>query len=112
MRTAVEIVEALLHGLRMPDAGIAPLARDVVLEGLPSPGRIVGAEVANFLSRLSPLVDGIRVERHIVEAPYVATMLTLDTVAGRVAAFACFRLSNGAIREIRSYYALGGGSET
>jgi hypothetical protein len=82
MRTAVEIVEALLHGVRTKDPGIAPLGSDVVLEGAPSAGRLVGTEVAEFLSRLSPLADGIRVDRHIVEGPYVATMLALDT-AGR-----------------------------
>jgi len=107
MRTAIEIVEALLHGLRTKDPGIAPLAPDVVLEGAPSPGRLVGAEVAAFLSQLSPLVDAIRVERHIVEGPYVATMLALDTAAGRVSAFVCFRLSNGLIKEIQPFYGVG-----
>ena len=103
LRTAVEIVEALLHGLRTKDPSIAPLAPDVVLEGAPWPGRLVGVEVSKFLSRLSPLVDGIRVERHIVEGPYVATMLALDTAVGRVSAFVCFRLSNGLIKEIRPF---------
>jgi hypothetical protein len=83
MRTAIEIVEALLHGLRTKDPGIAPLAPDVVLEGALSTRRLVGGEVAKFLSRLSSLVDEIRVERHIVEGPYVATILALETAAGR-----------------------------
>jgi hypothetical protein len=110
MRTAIEIVETLLHGLRTKDPSLAPLAPDVVLEGAPSPGRLVGAEVAKFLSRLSPLVNEIRVERHIVEGPYVATMLALDTAAGRISAFVCFRLSNGQIKEIQPFYGAGGGN--
>ena len=104
MRTAIEIVEALLHGLRTKDRGIAPLAPDVVLEGALPPRRLVGGEVAKFLSRLSSLVDEIRVERHIAEGPYVATMLALETAAGRISAFICFRLSNGLIKEIRPFY--------
>lgn len=111
MRTATDIVEALLHGLRTNNPGLAPLAPDVVLEGAPPPGRLVGAEVADLLSRLSPIVDGIRVERHIVEGPYVATILALDTAAGRVSAFVCFRLSNGLIKGIRPFFGANGGIE-
>jgi hypothetical protein len=112
MRTATEIVEALLHGVRTRDPSIAPLAPDVVLAGVPSARRLVGAEVATFLSRLSPWVDGIRVERHVVEGPYVATMLVLDTAAGGVSAFVCFRLSKGWIKEIEIFYRVRGGNDT
>jgi hypothetical protein len=111
MRTAIDIVEALLHGLRTKDSSAAPLSPDVVLEGAPAAGRLVGTDVARFLSWLSPLVDGIRVERHIVEGPYVATILALDTAAGRVSAFVCFRLSNGLIKGIRPFFGANGGME-
>lgn len=110
MRTAIDIVEVLLHGLRTKDLGVAPLAPDVVLQGGLSPGRLVGAEVAALLSRWSSLVDGIRVERHIVEGPYVATMLALDTPVGRLSAFVCFRLSSGLIKEIEPFLGNGGGT--
>jgi hypothetical protein len=111
MRTATEIIEAFLHGIGTKDPSIAPLAPDVVLEGAPSAARLMGTEVAEFLSRLSPLVDGIRVDRHIVEGPYVATMLALDMAAGPVSVFVCFRLSNGLIKEIRPFYGTGKGIE-
>ena len=112
MRTAIEIVETLLHELRAKSSGVALLAPDVVLEGAPWRPRLVGNEVADFLTELSPLLDGVQVERHIVEGPYVATMLALDTPAGRASVFVCFRLSNGLIKEIRPFYGAGGGNVT
>ena len=92
--------------------GFAGAPADVVFEGAPSPGRLVGSEVGKFLAWLSPVVDDIRVERHILEGPYVATMLALYTAAGQVSAFVCFRLANGLIKEIRPFYGAGGRDET
>ena len=104
MRSEIEIIEACLHGLRTGAPRCAPLAADVTWDGPPAAGRAAGAEVTDLLGRFLPMVETVRVERHIVEGPYVASMIELGTAAGTIRTFVCFRLSSGLIKEIRTFY--------
>lgn len=104
MRSATEIIEAYLHGLRSGDLSAVPLDPNVAYEGPPAPRKLVGKEVTDFLAGLLPSIRDLRVDRHIVEGPYVATMLEIDIASGTIPAFVCFRFSNGFIKEIRPFY--------
>lgn len=103
MRSAIEIVEACLHGVRTRDLARAPVAPDVVYEDPFSPNLLVGREVTELLSGLLPPITDLRIERHIVEGPYVATLFEVEAVSGTFSACVCFRLSNGLIKEIRPF---------
>ncbi len=87
MRSAIEIVEACLHGVRTKHLERAPVAPDV----------------AELLSGLLPLIIDLRIERYIVEGPYVATLLEVEALSGNFSACVWFRLSNGSIVEIRPF---------
>lgn len=104
MRSETDIIEACLHDLRAGEDRGTPLAEDVTWEGPPASGKLAGAEVRRLLSRFRPLVEEVRVRRHIVEGPYVASLLELATPAGTIPAFVCFRLANGLVKEIRTFY--------
>lgn len=87
MRSAIEIVEACLHGVRTKDLGRAPVAPDV----------------AELLAGFLPPITDLRIERHIVEGPYVATLFEAEAASGIFSGCVCFRLSNGLIKEIRPF---------
>ena len=46
----------------------------------------------------------IRVERHIVEGAYVATIVAVERPEGPRSAVLCSRLANGRIEEMRIFY--------
>ena len=104
MRSEIEIIEACLHTLRTGQPDRAPLTPDVTWTGPPVSRPLAGAEVTGLLVRFLPLVENLRAERHIVEGPYVASLLEIESAAGKIPAFVYFRLSNGLIKEIRTFY--------
>ena len=104
MRSEIEIIEACLYAIRTGQPDRAPLTPDVTWTGPPASRPLAGAEVTGLFVRFLPLVENLRAERHIVEGPYVASLLEIDSAAGRIPAVVCFRLSNGLIKEIRTFY--------
>jgi hypothetical protein len=103
MRTAIDIVEAYLYSLEKNLLGQAPLAPDVTYEG-PTVAKCEGNAVAEYLATVAADVRGLRIRQHIVEGPYVASIVDLETSDGAVTMCDCFRISNGLIKEIRAFY--------
>jgi limonene-1,2-epoxide hydrolase len=100
----VKAVEAYLNGLGRRDFTNVPFAPDVCYESPLSP-RIEGREVVvRFLTSLFPIIKGVRVRQHIVEAPYCATAFDFDTAYGTIAVFDCFRVEDGLVKQIAPYY--------
>lgn len=100
----VGAVEAYLNGLGGRDFTGVPFAADVYYQSPLSP-RIDGREaVVGFLSSLFPLIKGVRIRQHIVEAPYCATVFDFETAHGTIAVFDCFRVEGGQVKQIAPYY--------
>ncbi len=100
----VEAVESYLNGLKKKDLSNVPFAPDVTFESPLSP-KLEGKEpVIEFLTGLFPVINDIRVQRHIAEGEYVATAFDLDTTFGVISVFDCFLVSNGLLKYIRPYY--------
>ena len=110
----VQACEAFISGLVDSDVANMPFAPDVVLASPLDPAHpAVGKDaVVQFLkSRVFPKipVHRARVERHIVEGEYVATLwtATFKSTEGHnvdVPIFDFFRVSGGLIKEIRPYF--------
>src|ERR1044071_4561644 len=66
MRTAIEIVEAYLSGLRNGNLDRTPFAPDLTYES-PLLPKMTGEAAIQRLSSLLPELSSIRVKRHIVE---------------------------------------------
>ena len=100
----VSAVEAYLKGLGGRDFNNVPFAADVCYQS-PLSQRIDGREaVVSFLSSLFPIIEGVRIRQHIVEAPYCATVFDFDTTYGTIAVFDCFMVENGEVKQIAPYY--------
>ena len=100
----VEVVESYLNGLKEKDLSNVPFDSDVVFESPLSPKLEGKEQVVEFLTGLFPVINDIRIQRHIAEGDYVATVFDLDTTFGIVPVFDCFRVSNGLLKQIRPYY--------
>jgi hypothetical protein len=79
------------------------MAPDIVYEDPLSRNRLVGREAMELLTEVLPLITDLRIERHIVEGPYVATLCEVEAVSGAFSACVWFRLSNGLIKEVRPF---------
>ena len=100
----VEVVENYLNGLKNKDLSSVPFARDVTFESPLSPKLEGKTQVVEFLTGLFPVINDIRILRHITEGEYVATLFDLDTTFGVIPVFDCFQVSNGLLKQIRPYY--------
>lgn len=100
----IQVVESYIHGLRDKDLSKIPFAPDVVFEEPLTP-TIVGAEaVLEYLPKVLPLVNGVRIKRHITQGEYVATLWEVETPMGVIPLFECFRIVNGQIKEISAFF--------
>lgn len=104
LRGPAEIVEACLDAFVSGDLGAAPLAPEVLYEGPTLSRKLIGDEVREYISRDLPAIRDVRVRRHIVDTPYVATILEIETASGTISAFVLFRLASGLVQEIRAFY--------
>lgn len=99
----LDVVEAYINAIKNKDLSQAPLAPDVTFEDPLTPP-LKGAEaVLEFISGVLPIVNDIRIKRHIAEGDYVATMWDADTTFGVIHIFECFRVSNGLIQGIQAF---------
>jgi limonene-1,2-epoxide hydrolase len=100
----VAVVERYLHALKDGNLTDVPFAPDVVFHGPLSP-RLTGLDaVLELLEQVLPVIRDVRIERHIVDGEYVATMLELDTAFGVVPVCDCFHVVNGQLKQIRPFY--------
>lgn len=100
----VAVVERYLHALKRGNLTDVPFASDVVFHGPLSP-RLTGLDaVLELLEQVLPVIRDVRIERHIVDGEYVATMLELDTAFGVIPVCDCFHVVDGQLKQIRPFY--------
>jgi hypothetical protein len=103
--THAEIADTYLVAYMSKDPGSALLAPDVSLEYPLSPRKIVGREqVTEYMLSVMPGFNAVEIERHFVEGEYVATVWKAHTVWGPMPACSVFRISDGMIAEVRSFF--------
>ncbi len=100
----LKVVESYLYALRDKDLSKAPLAPDVIFEEPLTP-TLNGAEaVLAYLPNVLPLINDVRIKRHIEDGEYVATMWEADTPLGMIPVCECFRVVDGQIKEVSAYF--------
>jgi hypothetical protein len=103
--TNIEIAETYLEAIRTRDLSKALLAPEVTLQFPLTPRQVVGREsVIEYLLALLPGTDDVKLERHMTGGEYVATLWQAETVWGTVPICSVFRISDGLIREVRSFW--------
>ena len=103
-REVVPIIERYLYALQQKDLSGVPFAPDVIVEP-PEGGEITGVtNVLVHLSHVLPVVQSVRILRHVVEGNNCATMYELETPRGRVRGFAYYCVWDGMITEMRVYH--------
>jgi limonene-1,2-epoxide hydrolase len=100
----VRAVEAYLNGLGSKDLSAAPFHPDVDFEGPLGPPVKGAAALREFLTGFFPLINGVKIVRHIVDGEWCATPFSFDTRFGVIAIMDCFRVVDGQIVSIRPYY--------
>jgi len=99
----IEAVEAYIYSLKEKDLSKAPLADDVSFEDPLTPKLNGSNAVKEFLEKFLPAIKGVRIESHLTENDYVATLWEADTVFGIIPIFERFHVVDGKIKEIRAY---------
>ncbi len=99
------IAETYLEAIRTKDPTKAKFAPEVTLQFPLSPRKIVGRDsVIEYVLSLLPGIDGVKLERHMTGGDYVATLWEAETVWGTVPICSVFRIADGLIQEIRSFW--------
>lgn len=81
------------------------LAPDATLQYPLTPRTVVGAaDIIAFMTSMMTSVDEVEIERHVAEGDYVATVWQARTVWGVIPVCTVFRISEGLIHEIRSFF--------
>ena len=93
--TNEQIAGTYLAAYRSKDPGKALL----------SPRKIVGRQnVTEYMLSVMPGFNAVEIERHLVDGEYVATLWKAHTVWGTMPACSVFRISEGLIAEVRSFF--------
>jgi hypothetical protein len=99
------IAETYLEAIRTKDPSRAMLAPQVTLQFPLSPRKIVGREsVIEYVLSLLPGIDDVKLERHMTGGEYVATLWEAQTVWGTVPICTVFRIADGLIQDVRSFW--------
>jgi len=99
------IAETYLEAIHTKDPNKALFAPQVTLRFPLSPLKIVGRDaVVEYLLSLLPGIDEVKLERHMTGNDYVATLWEVQSVWGTVPICTVFRISEGLIQEIRSFW--------
>lgn len=100
----IHAVEAHLKGLGARDITASPFHQDIEFVGPIGP-RIKGAPtVRAVFTGFFPTIKGIKINRHIVDGEWCATIFDFDTVFGTIPMIDCFHVVDGQILSIRVYY--------
>lgn len=98
------VVERYLRALKDRSLAGVPLAPDVVFQGPLSP-KLTGIDaVTEILEQMLPVIRDVRVQRHIAEGEWVATLFELETEFGVIPVCDCFHVVNGQLQQIRPFY--------
>jgi SnoaL-like domain len=94
-----------LEAIRSKDPSKAMFAPDVTLVFPLTPSKVVGKQsVIEYMIALLPGIDDAKLERHMIGGEYVATLWQAQTVWGELPICSVFRISDGLIREVRSFW--------
>ena len=105
MSSPKEVVEAYLDCIRKRDLSDAPFTHDVLFQDPLSVEPIRGPNhVARFIQAYLPVVNDVKVIRHIADGNYVATLWRCDTTYGKLTLFQYFLIEDGKIAELRSFF--------
>jgi len=105
MTANVAAAAAFLDALKKKDLSQAPLANSLTykspLSGEPVQGR---DQVIRYLDTYLPVINDVRVSRHIADGDHVATVWQADTSFGPLSVAYVFRVEDGKITEIQGFY--------
>jgi len=100
-----EIADTYLDAIRSRDPSKALLASEVTLQFPLTPRKVMGRDgVIAYMLALLPGIDGVKFERHMTDGDHVATLWGIETVWGDIPICSVFRISDGLIREVRSFW--------
>ena len=101
----VQIADTYLEAYRARDLSRAMLAPQVTVQYPLTPIKIVGRDnVLDYMAALLVGVDEVRIERHLTEGEYVATVWEGHTAWGVIPVCSLFRICGGLITEVRSFF--------
>lgn len=100
----IAAVEAYLNCFATKDLSSVPFAEDVTFEG-PGMTKLTGkTSMLGFLTHILPMVKGIRIKQHIIEAEYVVSIFDMETVNGVDYVCDCIHVVDERIKAIRAFY--------
>ncbi len=100
----IKAVESYLYALRDKDLSKVPFAPDVIFEEPLTPTLNGEAAVREYLPNVFPLINDVRIKRHIADGEYVATLWEADSPLGIIPVCECFRIVGGQIKQISAYF--------
>ena len=105
MTSNIAAASAFLKAIKDKDLSQAPLAESVSYNGPLSGEAIRGRNhVTRFLGAYLPVINDVRLVRHIADGDYVATVWQADTSFGPISLVYVFRMEIGKIVEIHAFY--------
>jgi hypothetical protein len=104
--SVIKIVEGFLYGARDKNLTGVPLAPQLVLDTPLSHELRGSAAITDYLLNFAPMVTDVRVWDHVVEGELCTTRFDWETLHGSIPALGCFRVHEGALSEVRTFYNL------
>lgn len=100
----IAIVESYINALKEKDVSGVPLTAEMIFEEPLTPTLTSAEAVRAYLPNIFPLINDLRIKKHIAEGEYVATLWEVDSPLGVIPVFECFRIVDGQITEIRAFF--------
>jgi hypothetical protein len=97
------VVDRFFAGIVAKDLTRLPIDPDLTVES-PLVPKVRGEAAMEYLRRVAASVTAIRVEQHIVEGEWVATLFEEETVNGPLTVFAKFHVVAGRIMDVAVFY--------
>lgn len=105
MSPNVMVATAFLDAMKLKDLSQAPLAENLSYTSPLAGETIRGRErVMRILGIYLPVLDNLRVIRHIADGDYVATVWRARTSFGPLSVVYVFRIHAGKVAEIEAFY--------
>jgi hypothetical protein len=100
----IGVVEAYLNGLAAKDMSASPFHSNIEFQGPVGPRLIGAATIRAVFSGFFPIVEGVRIIRHIVDGDWCATLFDFETTLGNLPMVHCCHVVDGEIISIHAYY--------
>ena len=100
----IRAVETHLNGLGARDISASPFHQDIEFVGPIGPALKGEPTVRAVFTGFFPTIKGIKINRHIVDGEWCATVFDFDTTYGTVPMIDLFHVVDGQILSIRVYY--------